>query len=94
MANSKGFDVVTYQQLLNNGIYIRVQVVDQVISLRNIFQSLIDTSWTNDFFANIEWLRLSMIHRAAINKICTNFNNGANPIINRDTGEKGADELL
>lgn len=95
MANSRGFDVVTYQQLPNNGIYIRVQVVDQAISLHNIFQSLIDTSWTNAFFSNIEWLRLSMSHRAAItvNKICTDFNNGVNPVINRDTGEKMVSEI-
>lgn len=95
MANTRGFDVVRFQQLPNNGIYIRVQVVDQVISLYNIFQSLIDTSWTNAFFANVEWLRLSMSNRASITvkKICTDFNNGTNPVINRDTGEKMVSEI-
>lgn len=95
MPNPRGFNVITNQQLSNNGRYIRVQVVDQDVSLQNIFQSLIDTSWTNSFFENVGWLKESMINRAiiTIEKISKDFNNGMNPTINKDTGEKMVSEI-
>lgn len=95
MPNPRGFDVITYKKLSNNGYYIRVQVTNKVVSLSNIFQSLIDISWTNTFFAGVEWLRRSMIDRATmtIDKISTDFNNGINSAINKDTGEKLVSEI-
>lgn len=95
MPNPRGFDVITHQQLPNNGLYIRVQVTNQAVSLHNIFQSLIDISWINTFFEGVEWLRKSMIARATItiDKISTDFNNGKNSTINKDTGEKLVSEI-
>jgi len=95
MPNPRGFDVVTYKKLSNNGYYIRVLVTNQAVSLHYIFQSLIDISWTNTFFAGVEWLKSSMINRATvtIDKISSDFNNGLNPTINKDTGEKLVSEI-
>lgn len=95
MQDPRGFNVITNLQLSNNCRYIRVQVVDKAVSLLNIFQSLIDTSWTNSFFSNIDWLKESMSNRAIITveKISKDFNKGMNPTINKDTGEKMVSEI-
>ena len=38
MSNPRGFDVITYQRLPNNGCYIRVQVTNQAVTLLLINQ--------------------------------------------------------
>lgn len=47
--NSRGFQIVYNCKLPNNGVYFRVNVTDTLISLRTIFESLIDESWINSF---------------------------------------------
>lgn len=95
MQNSRGFDVITYQQLPNNGLYIRVQVTDQTVTLQNVYQSLINDNWINRFFAQCGWMQKSMTARVAptIQQIASDFKNGANPTINSDTGEKLVSEI-
>ena len=95
MPNTRGFDLVTYKELTENCYYIRVQVTDKTVSLYNIFQSLIDTSWINTFFEGKEWLIRSMNSRSAITieKISSDFNSGLNTTINKDTGEKLVSEI-
>ena len=95
MQNPRGFDVITYQQLPNNGLYIRVQVTDQTVTLQNVYQSLINDNWINRFFAQCGWMQKSMTARVAptIQQIASDFNNGANPTINSDTGEKLVSEI-
>ena len=56
MSNPRGFEVVTEQNLPNNGWYLRVKVTDKTVTLRSIYQSLIDTSWINRFFPKGDWL--------------------------------------
>lgn len=58
MQNPRGFDVITYQQLPNNGLYIRVQVTDQTVTLQNVYQSLINDSWINRFFHSVTGCKL------------------------------------
>ena len=95
MPNPRGFDVVTYQPLPNNGLYIRVQVTDQTVTLQNVYQSLINDNWTNRFFAHCGWMQTSVTARVAptIQKIMSDFNNGTNPTVNSDTGEKLVSEI-
>ena len=90
MPNPRGFDVITYQQLPNNGLYIRVQVTNQIVTLQSIYQSLINDNWINRFFAQCSWMQNSVAARVAptIQQIASNFNNGINPTVNSDTGEK------
>lgn len=49
--NSRGFQIGYSCKLPNNGVYFRVNVTDTLISLRTIFESLIDESWINSFFS-------------------------------------------
>ena len=60
MQNPRGFDVITCQQLPNNGWYIRVQVTDQTVTLLSIYQSLINDNWINRFFAQCNWIQSSV----------------------------------
>lgn len=55
--------MVTEQNLPNNGWYLRVKVTDKTVTLRSIYQSLIDTSWINRFFPKGDWLTASVIAR-------------------------------
>ena len=95
MPNPRGFDVITYQQLPNNGLYIRVQVTNQIVTLQSIYQSLINDNWINRFFAQCSWMQNSVAARVAptIQQIASNFNNGINPTVNSDTGEKLVSEI-
>ena len=91
----RGFEVVTEQNLPNNGWYFRVKVTDKTVTLRSIYQSLIDASWINHFFPKGDWLTASVTARTVptIQRIATNFDNGINPVVNRDTGEKLVSEV-
>lgn len=95
MCNPRGFEVVTEQNLPNNGWYLRVKVTDQTVTLRSIYLSLIDDSWINKFFPQGGWIATSIIARTAptIQKIASDFDNGINPVVNRDTGEKLVSEV-
>ncbi len=95
MPNPRGFDIITYQPLPNNGLYIRVQVTNQTVTLQNVYQSLINDNWTNRFFAHCDWMQTSVTARVAptIQKIMSDFNNGTNPTVNSDTGEKLVSEI-
>ena len=87
--------MVTEQNLPNNGWYLRVKVTDKTVTLRSIYQSLIDASWINHFFPKGDWLTASVTARTVptIQRIATNFDNGINPVVNRDTGEKLVSEV-
>ena len=93
--NTRGFDVITYQQLSNNGLYIRVHVTNQTVTLHNIYNSLINANWINRFFAQCSWMQASVAKRVAptIQKIASDFNNGVNSTVNSDTGEKLVSEI-
>lgn len=95
MPNPRGFDVITYQQLPNNGLYVRVQVTNQMVTLLNVYQSLINDNWINRFFSQCGWMQTSVAARVAptIQQIASDFNNGTNPTINSDTGEKLVSEI-
>ena len=95
MSNPRGFEVVSEQNLPNNGWYLRVKVKDKTVTLRSIYQSLIDASWINHFFPKGDWLTASVIARTVptIQKIASNFDNGINPVVNRETGEKLVSEI-
>lgn len=95
MSNPRGFTVVTEQNLPNNGWFLRVKVTDKTVTLRSIYQSLIDDSWINHFFPQGGWITKSVIARVqpTIQKIASDFDNGVNPIVNRDTGEKLVSEV-
>ena len=95
MNNPRGFKVVTEQNLPNNGWFLRVKVTDKTVTLRSIYQSLIDNSWINHFFPQVGWITASVIARAepTIQKIVSDFDNGVNPVVNRDTGEKLVSEV-
>lgn len=95
MSNPRGFTVVTEQNLPNNGWFLRVKVTDKTVTLRNIYQSLIDDSWINHFFPQGGWITKSVIARVqpTIQKIASDFDNGVNPVVNRDTGEKLVSEV-
>ena len=49
MSNPRGFTVVTEENLPNNGCFLRVKVTDKTVTLRSIYQSLIDDSWINHY---------------------------------------------
>lgn len=95
MSNPRGFEVVTEQNLPNNGYFLRVKVTDKTVTLRSIYQSLIDDSWINHFFPQGGWITESVNARAepTIQKIASDFDNGVNPVVNRDTGEKLVSEV-
>lgn len=95
MNNPRGFKVVTEQNLPNNGWFLRVKVTDKTVTLRSIYQSLIDNSWINHFFPQGGWITASVIARAepTIQKIVSDFDNGVNPVVDRDTGEKLVSEV-
>lgn len=95
MEDFKGFHVEYSGRLSNNGFYIRVEVDDPLISLRTIFMSLIDISWINHFFPKYDWVHNSVLSRVmpTIERIRKSFDNGDNPTINRDTGEKMVSEI-
>ena len=95
MSNPRGFDVVANQKLQNNGWYLRVKVTDKTVTLRSIYQSLIDDSWINHFFPQGGWIATSITARTAptIQKIASDFDNGINPVVNCDTGEKLVSEV-
>ena len=95
MPQARGFDVITYQKLSNNAVYIRVNVTNHTITLQNIFHSLIDMSWINRFFSHCAWMQTSVAERSAptMQKFADDFNNGINPTVNSDTGEKLVSEI-
>ena len=95
MENTRGFHVGYSCRLSNNGFYIRVDVDEPLISLRTIFMSLIDISWVNHFFPKNDWAHNSVLSRAmpTIEGIKKSFDNGDNPTINKDTGEKMVSEI-
>lgn len=95
MSNPRGFEVVSEQNLPNNGWYFRVKVTDKTVTLRSIYQSLIDTSWINHFFPKGDWLTASVIARTepTVKRIASNFDKGINSVVNRDTGEKLVSEI-
>lgn len=95
MSSPKGFEVVADQNLPNNGWYLRVKVTDKTVTLRNVYQSLIDASWINHFFPKGDWMTASVTSRTVptIQRIASNFDNGINPAVNRDTGEKLVSEV-
>lgn len=95
MSNPRGFEVVANQYMPNNGWYLRVKVTDKTVTLRSIYQSLIDDSWINHFFPKEDWMNASITARAlpTIQKIASDFDNGINPVVNRDTGEKLVSEV-
>ena len=95
MSSQRGFEVVTEQNLPNNGWFLRVKVTDKTVTLRNIYQSLIDASWINHFFPKEDWMTASVTARTVptIQRIASNFDNGINPVVNRDTGEKLVSEV-
>lgn len=95
MSNTRGFEVVTEQDLPNNGWYLRVKVTDKTVTLRSIYQSLIDDSWINHFFPQGGWIAASLTARTGptIQRIASDFDNGINPVVNRDTGEKLVSEV-
>ena len=90
MSDPRGFEVVIKQKLPNNGYFIRVKVTDRTVTLRSIYQSLIDASWINHFFPKGDWMTASVTARTipTIQRIASDFDNGINPVVNRDTGEK------
>ena len=55
----------------------------------------IDDSWINHFFPQGGWITKSVIARVqpTIQKIVSDFDNGVNPVVNRDTGEKLVSEV-
>ena len=87
--------MVTEQILPNNGYFLRVKVTDKTVTLRSIYQSLIDASWINHFFPKGDWMTASVTARTVptIQRIASNFDNGINPVVNRDTGEKLVSEV-
>lgn len=95
MSDSRGFEVVIKQKLPNNGYFIRVKVTDRTVTLRSIYQSLIDASWINHFFPKGDWMTASVTARTipTIQRIASDFDNGINPVVNRDTGEKLVSEV-
>lgn len=95
MSNPRGFDVVANQKLQNNGWYLRVKVTDKTVTLRSIYLSLINDSWINRFFPQGEWINASITARTnpTIQKIASDFDNGINPVVNCDTGEKLVSEI-
>lgn len=95
MSDPRGFEVVTKQKLPNNGYFIRVKVTDRTVTLRSIYQSLIDASWINHFFPKGDWMTASVTARTVptIQRIASDFDNGINPVVNRDTGEKLVSEV-
>lgn len=95
MPNPRGFDVITYRSLPKNGLYIRIQVTDQTVTLQNVYQSLINDNWINRFFAQCGWMQTSVTARVAptVQQIVSDFKNGANPTVNSDTGEKLVSEI-
>ena len=66
MSNPRGFNVVANQKLQNNGWYLRVKVTDKTVTLRSIYQSLIDASWINNFFHKGGWLTACVTARTVL----------------------------
>lgn len=93
--DSRGFQIDYSCKLPNNGVYFRVNVTDTLISLRAIFESLIDESWINSFFPENDWLHTSVLSRVqpTVEAIRKDFDYGINPTVNRDTGEKMVSEI-